>query len=92
MSNGILYILINGKIIFAFQSCWVVSFNFIQIYILQATGAQPDQTLHCASDLILHCLPISLQKDAGLNELTFLLLKIPFPEKAAAKMYLPLET
>ena len=47
---------------FEFKGCWVVSFNFIQIYnkvILLANSAEPDQMLcSAASDLGLHCLSI----------------------------------
>ena len=39
---------------------------FIFYSIMQANSGDPDQTLHCvASDLGLHCLPMSHKKDAN---------------------------
>ena len=45
----------------------MVFFIFIQVLmkIMQANSGDPDQTLHSvASDLGLHCLPMSHKKDA----------------------------
>ena len=45
----------------------MVSFIFIQFLILLANSGNPDQTpRYVASDLDLHCLPLSHKKDARL--------------------------
>ena len=50
---------------FRFKGCWVVVFLFIQIF--KEHGDDPCQTPHsAASDLGLHCLPMSHKKDAWL--------------------------
>ena len=52
------------------MGCWVVILNFIQILkvLSVSNSAEPDQMPRfAASDLDLHCLPVSHEKDARLK-------------------------
>ena len=60
---------INGWVHFQFQGCWVVFFIFIQILkkLLLANSGETYQTPpFVASDLVLHCLPMSHKYNARL--------------------------
>ena len=58
-----------GQVHFCFKGCWVV-FSFLFKFseeLLFASSREPDQTpCLAASDLVLHCLPITHKKNARL--------------------------
>ena len=69
MSNGNSHPYPLDESISNFKGCRVVISILFKFYkhFLQANSAEPDQTpLFAASDLVLHCLPISHKRDAML--------------------------
>ena len=55
----------NGRIYFGFEGCWVVN---LKVYSLSKQCRTWSYAKFCilASDMVLHCLPMSLLKDARL--------------------------
>ena len=75
MPNGISHPLSIGRIHFKFMGCWVVSFNFIQISKVHSVSKQCRTGLDVSdlvtSDLVLHSLPLSHNKDARLKQASY---------------------
>ena len=66
MPSGILYLSLDESITNLRGVCFVVLVScFIEIHVLNANSVDPDLSPHSvASDLGLHCLPMSLLWDA----------------------------
>ena len=63
MPNGFFYLHSSDQSIFNIMGVWVVFIKpcFTEIPVFNANSVDPDQTPHsAASDLGLHCLPMSL--------------------------------
>ena len=65
MPNGLFYRHSSDRSISSIRDVWLL---FIEIPVLNANSVDPDQMPHCAaSDLGLHCLPMSLLWDVRLK-------------------------